>query len=135
MYPSAEQVHFWLGTAYEAKKQFADAERELRLATELSLENAQFRAALGHLHAAAGDSAKAASVLDEMAALSQKQYVSAYSFAVLYAALGDRSHRLKQLRRARQERAEGVLYLNIEPYFDELRALPEFAEITRSIGL
>ena len=135
MYPSAEQVHFWLGRAYEAKKQFADAERELHRASELSPANLHFRAALAHLHASAGNSAKANVILHELSALSEKQYVSAYSLAVLYAGLGDRSRTFEQLRRARQERAEGVLYLNIEPYFDGLRDAPEFNEITRSIGL
>jgi tetratricopeptide (TPR) repeat protein len=135
MYPSAEQVHFWLGRAYEAKKQFADAERELRQASELSPANAHFRAALAHVHASAGNTTKAKAILAEISALSAKQYVSAYSLAILYAGMKDRAHTFEQLRRAQQERAEGILYLNIEPYFDELRDFPEFAQITRDVGL
>lgn len=135
MYPSAEQVHFWLGRAYEAKRQFDEAARELQEAIELSPGNTQYRAALGHIRALKGDREAARSILHEMESRARKEYVSAYYMAVLYAGMRDWPHTLEQLRRAHDERAEGVLYLNIDPYFDDLRSQAEFIELTHSIGL
>lgn len=130
---TAVQAHFWLGRAYEAKGQYEEAVREFRQAMELSPDNVQHRAGLGHVYAASGQVSAARQLLEELEAMPRGKYTSAYFLAVVYAGLNDRQKALNHLRRAYEERAEGVLYLHIDPYFDGLRSDSEFKNLVRGI--
>jgi Flp pilus assembly protein TadD len=100
---------------------------------KLSPDNAQQRAGLGHVYAASGQVSAAQKVLGELEAIPLNKYVSAYFLAVVYAGLNDRRNALNHLHRAYEERAEGVLYLHIDPYFDALRSDSEFQDLVRSV--
>ncbi len=135
MNPDSAQAHFWLGRAYEGKQNYPQAIHEFRRAMELSPDDPQNRAGLGHSYAASGQGEAARTVLEELHGMAQARYVSPYLIAVVYAGLEDGGNTIQQLQRAYEERAEGILYLRIDPYFDALRPNAEFKALVRSIGL
>jgi serine/threonine-protein kinase len=57
--------------------------------------------------------------------------VSPYDLAILYVGLGDKEAALEQLKKAYEDRAGWIIYLNVEPLFDPLRSDPRFAELVR----
>jgi serine/threonine protein kinase/Tfp pilus assembly protein PilF len=91
-------------------------------------------AMLGHAYWAAGKKQEARALLTELLALSKKQYVSPFNIAVLYAGLEDRSRTMEWLEKAFQERAGLLVYLNVDPWFDNLRGDPRFQALLRRIN-
>jgi len=74
--------------------------------------------------------------LDAMRALeSQSIYVSPFDKAILYARLNDRDQALRCLERAFGEHMRYVAYLNVAPFFDNLRDEPRFQELLKRVGL
>jgi len=67
--------------------------------------------------------------------LSQQRYVSAYHRAAIYSGLGDKDLALEWLSRAHDERSGLLIYLNVEPVFDNVRSDPRFAELLRRVRL
>jgi tetratricopeptide (TPR) repeat protein len=55
--------------------------------------------------------------------------VDTYHLATAYAGLGDTRAALRALRQALDARMHDVIYLNVDPRFDELRSHPEFQEL------
>jgi tetratricopeptide (TPR) repeat protein len=90
---------------------------------------------LGHSLAAAGKRAEALKTLDELKAIARKRYVPAYSFAILYAAIGDQDEAFRWLEKLYQDRAFDIAYLKVDPFFDKLRSDSRFADLARRVGL
>jgi hypothetical protein len=65
---------------------------------------------------------------------SKEQYVSPYTFAVVYARMGDKEKALENLQRAYEERYPSMVFVGIEPIFDNLRSDPRYAELLRRIS-
>ena len=63
------------------------------------------------------------------------KYVSAYSFAVLYAGLGDKDQTFEWLERSLQEYGWEFNYLKVDPVMDNLRSDPWFGDLVRRVGL
>ena len=60
---------------------------------------------------------------------------SLISVAVLYARLGEKEKSLEWLQRAFEERPYGIMFLKMEPAFDNMRSDPRFVELMKRIGL
>ncbi len=110
---------------------------ELSKAVALSGEGRRpvMEAALGHAYAAAGKRVEAQRLLDGLKAAAERRYVSPYSMAVIYLALGDRVQAFTWLNRAYEERDNWLIYLKVEPRLDPLRSDARFADLLRRIGL
>jgi tetratricopeptide (TPR) repeat protein len=128
------RARYWRGLSYEHLSRPADAIREfqqLSARAPLSLH----LAALGHAYAVGGYREKAQQVLKQLQARSDTGYVSPFDFATLYAGLGDRSRTLEWLEKAYQRRVPYMIYLAVDPQFDDFRAEPRFRDLVRRIGL
>ena len=75
-------------------------------------------ALLGHVFAVSGNKTEAIKILDQMKALSQGRYVSAYSFALLYLGLGDKNEALRWLEQSYQDRFPEITRIKVEPLLD-----------------
>ena len=60
---------------------------------------------------------------------------SSYSLAIVYTGLGETDAALASLRKAYEERHDRLIYLNVEPIFDDIRSDPRFRDLLRPIGL
>jgi hypothetical protein len=93
-----------------------------------------YKGLLGQAYAAAGDRARAESILKELGALSQSRFVSSYLITAIYAGLAQKGAALNSPEKARLEHDATLPYLTVDPYFDSLRQEPRFVELLREIG-
>jgi serine/threonine protein kinase/tetratricopeptide (TPR) repeat protein len=135
MDPQFSAAHIFLGRAYEQKGSYAEAIAELKQALQLSEGGSGELAALGHAYAQSGDRAEAQKILKELITRSAQTYVQPMWIAVIYAALGDKEEAFPWLRKAVGDRSVWLIYLNVDPIFDSLRADARFADVVRQVGL
>ena len=127
--------HYYLGQAYEQMSRYEEAIAEFKKAIPLSKGNPEATAALGHAYAVSGQKGEAQRVLEELREYSKHQYVSPDNQALIYAGLGEKSKAIDQLQKAYDERAGQLIYLNVDPRFDTLRADARFQNLKRRVGL
>jgi DNA-binding SARP family transcriptional activator/Tfp pilus assembly protein PilF len=133
--PTFYRQHLWLGWVYEQKRMYGEALAEFRKARTLSEDDTEALASHGCVLALSGATGEAASVLAELDELAPRKYVSPYNMALLHLRLGGSDRAFEWLNRAYRERAEWMIYLGVDPRFDELRGDPRFALVLRRIGL
>ncbi len=75
------------------------------------------------------------SSLTELKSLAAQTHVPAISFATIYNGLGDREESLKYLEKSFQERDSMLLFIKIDPVWDDFRNDPRFQDLLRRIGL
>ena len=75
------------------------------------------------------------SLLDELILHSKERYVSPYSVAKIYAALGDKKQALHWLEKGYEERNPDFIELKVEPALDILRTDERFRDLLRRVGL
>jgi eukaryotic-like serine/threonine-protein kinase len=140
--PKYPDTHWSLGLAYEQKKMYAEAIASFQKATEYSRTTElaegkpEMQAALAHALALAGRRTEALKIVADLSDGSDKQrYISPYSIALVYVALGDRQQSFEWLDRAYQERDESFIHLRVDPRLDDLRADPQLIERLHRIHL
>jgi serine/threonine-protein kinase len=127
-------AHYFLGMAYAMKGAFPEAIAEYRRAQQLS-DDPFVLAYLGHAFAASGKRGEALKTLNQLKAIARQRYVPAYGFAIVYAAIGEKDHAFEWLEKLYQDRAFDIAYINVDPFFDQLRTDPRFADLVRRVGL
>ena len=106
----------WIrGMAYQQKKLFEQSIKDYRSALELSPNNPNFLAALGHVYPTSGNTVEANKILDTLFVVSKQGPVSPFFFALVYAGLNDKGNALKWLEKAVEEKSGSVRYLKMEP--------------------
>ena len=63
------------------------------------------------------------------------EYVSAYSMAEIYVALGEKDEAFAWLEKAFQERSSALAYLKMEPRMDPLRSDARFESLLQRMQL
>ncbi len=127
-------AHYFLGMAYAMNGELSEAKAAYKRAQQLS-DDPFVMAYMGHALAASGKRAEALKTLSELKAIARTRYVPAYSFAILYAAIGDKDEAFRWLEKLYEDRAFDIAYLKVDPFFDKLRADPRFADLVRRVGL
>jgi TolB-like protein/Tfp pilus assembly protein PilF len=90
---------------------------------------------LANACAAAGRRDEALAVLDELKRRRDRQYVSPWGLASIYARLGERETALEWLECAYDEHDSTLVWIKVHPRFDALRAEPRFIALVRKMGL
>jgi serine/threonine protein kinase/tetratricopeptide (TPR) repeat protein len=125
--------HLRLGQAYVGKKQYDLGIAEFKKFATLS--GAPSLALLGIAYAAAGRRADALKALDQLIELSKTRYVSAFSFARIYAGLGQKDKTFEWLEKSYEERSLLLVFVRVFPDLDPLRSDPRFADLLRRMNL
>jgi eukaryotic-like serine/threonine-protein kinase len=134
MDPGFPMTHFYLGMAYQGKQMYDAAIDEYRKSAELSPLGPGI-VGLGHAYAMSGMRDDMQKVLNELMKRVEKNQARPTAVAIVYAGLNDRDHAFEWMEKAYEQRAEGVVYLKAQPYFDSLRSDPRRAAFLRRIGL
>jgi tetratricopeptide (TPR) repeat protein len=92
-------------------------------------------ALLGHAYAISGKRDEALKTLDQLKETSRQRYVREYSFAVVYAELGEKDQALQWLEKGYQDRADDLTLLKVDPLLDKLRSDPRLADLVKRVGL
>ena len=133
--PNHFMVHYVLGRAYALMDMNAKAMKQLKPKGYSRGEVPLLDAALGLAYAVDGKREQTTKALEALKALAKKRYVPATYFGMLYGGLGDKKQALEWLEKAYEERADGLLWLNVDPMLDGMRALPQFKDLVSRIGL
>ena len=95
---------------------------------------------LGQAYARAGRRDEAQKILARLTEEAKSRYVSAYSFAVLFLALGEKDRAFYWLEHAYAHRdmislGEPLDYIMVNPMVNPLRSDPRFKDLVRRMGL
>jgi hypothetical protein len=90
---------------------------------------------MGHALAVSGKRSEAQRVLDELKGMSKQRYVPPYNIAIVYVGLGEKQQALAWLEKAYEDRDVRLVFLNVEPKWDALRAEERFTDLIRRMGL
>ena len=130
-----ELPHLVLGQAYEQMGNHREAIAELQKAAELARNTPLTVAGLARGYALGGHRAEGIKLLGTLIEEARREYVSPYYVASLYAALGNNKEALAWLERAYLQRANGLVFLKVDPEWDGLRFSPEFMDLERKLRL
>ena len=133
------RTYWWLGLAQNRLGNLEAASDALETARERSAGEIAFRArilgALGHTYACAGKPDRALAVLQELATLSQSNYVDPFEIAQIQVGLGNADAALDSLERAATERSGWVVYCRVWPAFEDLRSSTRYQQLLSRMGL
>jgi TolB-like protein/Tfp pilus assembly protein PilF len=133
MDPRFYNTHFRLGQALQLKVQLDEAIAEYRKAVELN-DDPFVLALLGQAYARAGQREEVQKILARLGEEAKSRYVSAYSFALVFLALGDKERAIDEMERAYRERASGDVFLiKVDPMLDDLRGNPRFEALVQKV--
>jgi len=127
-------AHWNLAEAYALSGNFPAAFEEFQTAHQL-VEDPRVLGFLGNAYAMAGKRDEALKTLEEMKKISQQSYVAAYSFAQVYAALGDKDQAFQWLEKSYQDHAPDISLIKVDPTLDNLHTDPRFAGLLKRMGL
>jgi hypothetical protein len=86
---------------------------------------------LGIAYAKSGDQTTARKIIQEMESLSKRSYVSPIYIGIVYGALGERNQEFDLYAKAYEDCSEYLLWLTLDPLFDQVRSDSRFAELAK----
>ena len=134
--PNYFLARYYASSAYIDRGMYSEAVNEARKAMKASGARGTHSAAfLGYALAKSGRKAEALSVLEGLMKSSADRYVSAYNIALVHNGLGKGDEALAWLERACAQRLPHMVFLKVEPKWNNLRPDPRFQDLLRRIGL
>lgn len=133
--PDLFRPHRLLGLTYLKKNQADQAIAAIQRSVTLSGGSLEEKAYLCYAYGITGRRAESLKVLHEIQEQRQHKYVSPYLMAVIEMGLGNKDQALNWLNQAHSARSVNLIYLTVEPIFDDLRSDTRFVELLRRIGL
>ncbi len=133
--PKYVSARWGLGASYAQQRAFKDAVAELKQAVTLSEGSPLISGHLGYAYGLGGMPADAKGSLAELNTLSARQYVPSTALALVYTGLGDKAQALEWLGRAVDEHDFSLVFLDVAPWFETLRAEPGYESLRRKLQL
>jgi DNA-binding winged helix-turn-helix (wHTH) protein/tetratricopeptide (TPR) repeat protein len=128
-------AHLFAWSAYIEKGMYVEAVAEARRARELNDLSLQPGAYLGYALAKAGKRREALVELEGLLELLAERYVPPYLVALVYNGLGERDETLTWLERGFEQRDPKMVFLMVEPKWNNLRDDQRFQDLLRRVGL
>ncbi|MBA2733923.1 MAG: protein kinase [Acidobacteria bacterium] len=125
----------YLGLAYAQKGMYKESLEQYEKALGLSKNSPLMKVERASVLALSGDVDKAQSELKELQEIAKGRYISAYHIATIYVALKDRDRAFEWLEKAFTERADYMVFLNVDPRFKSLRSDSRFTDLLRRMNL
>lgn len=137
--PSATWIRAMLAWTYARKGDYAQAISEYEKLEpqryKATAENQLIASGLGWIYAVAGRRKDAARVIEDFNALSSTASVDPVWVAEIYAGLGDKDRAFELLEKSYLRHSANLAYLKPDPFWDNLRSDPRYADLLRRIGL
>jgi TolB-like protein/tetratricopeptide (TPR) repeat protein len=125
---------FNLGRVYVQNGMYSEAVAAFEKAVQLS-GNREGRPALAHAYAKAGRTAVARSILAEMKINHRGRYLASPMIARIHLGLGEIDEAFEWLRKGIEERSYWIVFLKMDPVYDEIRSDPRFQNLLRAVRL
>jgi len=103
-------------------------------AKELSVVSTETIAFGAYPLAKSGKIAEARAALDELLELSKSRYVPPYNIALVYNALGETESALDYLEKGFAEKDVRMVFLKVEPKWNNLRTAPRFIDLMKRMN-
>jgi adenylate cyclase len=133
MDPRFYNAHFTLGRVWQLKEQLSEAIAEYQKALELN-DDPFVLALLGQAYTRAGQREEAQKILARLSEEAKSRYVHAYSFALMFLALGDKERAIDEMERAYREHAgNDIALIKVDPMLDDLRGNPRFEALVQKV--
>jgi tetratricopeptide (TPR) repeat protein len=133
MNPEFSEALFDLGRTLAAQGNYDGAAAMIERGLKAAREDAGALADIAWIRGRAKRTAQAEQAVLALQALSTKRYVSPYFFAVAHSGTRD-DVTLEFLEQAWRERAFSMIYLNVDPRFDNLRAHARYRRLLEQLG-
>jgi len=128
-------LNWFLGQAYIKKGMLKEAQAVLRRGMTASGDHPGMAAYLAYAYTQAYRMDDARDVLEALKVRAKEAYVPADYFAVIHMGLGELDAAYHWLSQACGERALHLVFLEVDPLFDDLRGDGRFGQILGRIGL
>jgi adenylate cyclase len=135
MNPKFTLAHIWLGRTFQAKKMFPEAIAEYKVALVIAPDWPVALAQIGNVYGVSGNNAQARKILDTLALLASKKYVTSYGVALVYCGLGETDKAFESLNKAYDERSHWLVWLKSDPRWVPIHSDKRFAELVHRVGL
>jgi len=129
--PKFPLAHLWLGRVYEQKGMYPEAIAEFEQAGTALNDWPVIIAAAGHTYGRWGHRSDATAALNRLNELTKEEYVTPYGMALIFAGLNDKELAIHWLQKAYEDRSHWLVWLNLDPRFDNVRSDPRFADLLR----
>src|SRR5262249_60152704 len=127
--------HFLRGPAYKEARKPNGAAAEYRRAADLNPTNPQGVFHRGRAEALEGRTDQALATIAELERMSSERYVTPSFIGTIFIVLGNKDRAFEWLDRAADGRSYDIIYLNVDPLFDGVRADPRFPSLVAKAGL
>jgi eukaryotic-like serine/threonine-protein kinase len=131
--PNHPAAHGFAASAYIEKGMFAEAIAEARKGQ--TFPSGRRTSLVGYALAKSGKQTEARAVLEGLLKLSKERYVSPYNIALIYNGLGERDEALTWLERGYDQRDVRMMFLKVEPKWNNLRSDQRFQDLLRRVRL
>ncbi len=132
--PNFWLTHLFISRVYSQKGMHTEAIEAATKAKETSDGNAEAVALIGYELARSGEQKKARAVLEELRQMSKTRYVPPYNFALVFNGLGEREKALDYLEKAFAEKNALMVFLKVEPKWNNLRSEACFIDLMRRMN-
>jgi serine/threonine-protein kinase len=134
LFPKFYMAYWFLSMVYQQQSRWNEAIEAVQKAIEFSRSSPVMLAALGHAYALSGRPDEARKLLDQVTALRSSTYVSPLDEAVVHLGLNEHDAAFEALDRACDERTGRLIWMQVHPLYDPLRADPRFAGLLRRLN-
>lgn len=129
--PYFARAHSRLGMVLIAQKDYAGAIHEFQESNRLYGPDPYIDGLIGYSQELLGNPKAARKQLESLTSRSHREYVPAFSVAVLYLGVGDHDHAMDWLERAYEDRSTYMIYAKVDPLLDSLRSDPRFVTLLK----
>ncbi len=127
-------AHLFIARTYMNKGMWSEAIASATRAKEITSGNSEATGTFGYLLARSGQTDEARKILVDLESRAKSQFVPAYAVAQVHLGLGNKKEALDQLERSFDQREALLVFLKVEPRWDELRSEPRFVNLVRRMG-
>jgi DNA-binding winged helix-turn-helix (wHTH) protein/tetratricopeptide (TPR) repeat protein len=132
--PYFSRAHTRLGITYAAQNKYADAIIEFKKVAELSGPDPYLDGLTGYAQARNGNTVAARRILDDLTQRSKRDFVPAFSVALVCIGLGDREQAMNWLEKSYLDRSTYMVYSGVDPLLDGVRSDPRFSALMTKLG-
>ena len=132
--PNFWMPRLFIARAYIEKGMYRESIAEATKARELGSPNVELIALVGCALAKSGERGEARAVLAELKKLSAERYVPPYYIALVHNALGESDETLALLEKGFAEKDVRMVFLKVEPKWNNIRNEPRFIELIRRMN-
>ena len=135
LFPNNAEAHVRLGMVFVELGKHEDAFVEVQNAITLTEGFLDYIARLGYAYAVNGRRDDAISIINELKNQMKQNYISPYLIAAIYSALNERDLAFQWLDKAYETRDVNVIFLKVDPIFDNSRSDQRFNAMLKKINL